>query len=229
MFRSEGLGPLGFLALEAFKNENAAGSVGSYGIYDQIAMLKWVQTNIGAFGGDKTKVTIAGESAGAFSSCIHLTSPLSKGLFRAAILESGTCSSTIFFQAQKDNLAWGATFANITGCNPAFMSDDQVRKCIRGLDLNGIMGPELNYSYSGYFPLMYPTVSSVLLDHICRSLVCDRAVRRRILSESFTRCTRDPALIRLLFATLFVCLCVHFRCLGAQPSMACSCRTFLST
>ena len=90
-------------------------------------------------------------------------SPLSQGLFRAAILESGACSSTIFFQWQKDNLAWGATFANITGCNPAAMSDERLRQCVRGLDLNGIMGPELNYSYSGYFPLMYPTVRFKLL------------------------------------------------------------------
>ena len=50
--------------------------------------LKWIQHNIERFGGDKTKVTIAGESAGANSVALHLLSPLSCGLFQRAILQS---------------------------------------------------------------------------------------------------------------------------------------------
>lgn len=164
------LGPLGFLALPGAKAENAQGSVGSYGIYDQIAALKWVQTNIAAFGGDPTAVTIAGESAGAFSNCIHIASPLSKGLFRSAILESGTCSSSIFFQTQESSLAWSDTFANITGCSDSQESDAEVLECARALDLNQIMGAGLlNYTDTGYFPPMFPvlpwgaTIDGVLL------------------------------------------------------------------
>jgi cholinesterase len=54
----------------------------------QRAALQWVRTNIKAFGGDPTKVTLFGQSAGASSTSVHVVSPLSKGLFRSAIIES---------------------------------------------------------------------------------------------------------------------------------------------
>ncbi|NEX62221.1 carboxylesterase/lipase family protein [Noviherbaspirillum galbum] len=81
------LGALGFLGHPALRASD--GSVGNYGIMDQQAALRWVQDNIDGFGGDKGNVTIFGESAGGFSVLTHLASPLSKGLFSKAIIESG--------------------------------------------------------------------------------------------------------------------------------------------
>ena len=83
------LGALGFLAHPQLDNESEHNASGNYGILDQQAALKWVQKNIGAFGGDPSRVTIFGQSAGAESVLVHVASPTSKGLYQQGIVESG--------------------------------------------------------------------------------------------------------------------------------------------
>ena len=83
------LGALGFYAHPDLAKESADGISGNYGIYDQICALQWIHDNIAQFGGDPEKVTICGESAGGISVSILCASPMTKGLFRAAISESG--------------------------------------------------------------------------------------------------------------------------------------------
>ncbi|MGH6989336.1 MAG: carboxylesterase/lipase family protein [Stellaceae bacterium] len=82
------LGIFGFMAHPALTAESPNHASGNYGFLDQVAALKWVRENIAEFGGDPGNVTIFGESAGACSVASHLVSPLSRGLFQKAILES---------------------------------------------------------------------------------------------------------------------------------------------
>ncbi|KAH6635857.1 Alpha/Beta hydrolase protein [Chaetomium tenue] len=91
------LGRLGFLAHPALTAEShdggggTSGTSGNYGILDQIAALQWVRRNIRAFGGDPAAdaITIGGSSAGGSSVHILWASPLARGLFGKAVVESG--------------------------------------------------------------------------------------------------------------------------------------------
>jgi para-nitrobenzyl esterase len=81
------LGNFGFLAHPDLSAE--ATSSGNYALLDMIAALQWVQNNIGAFGGDASNVTLAGQSAGAMALSYLVASPMSKGLFHKVIAQSG--------------------------------------------------------------------------------------------------------------------------------------------
>ena len=88
------LGPLGFLCVPGFSDAPGEPCT-NFGILDQIAALRWVQSEIAAFGGDPANVTIFGESAGAMSVGTLMGSPLAGGLFQKAILQSGAAHQVI--------------------------------------------------------------------------------------------------------------------------------------
>ena len=117
------LGAMGFLATDGLAAETDDGVSGNYGMLDQQAALRWVRSNIGRFGGDPARVTIAGESAGGRSVCTQMASPSSKGLYRAGIVESGAygdCSARTRQSAAAD----GADFTRQLGCSDV--------ACLRG-------------------------------------------------------------------------------------------------
>lgn len=83
------VGIFGFFAHPELSQESPQKASGNYGLMDQISALQWIQQNIEAFGGDKSNVTIAGQSAGSTSVNCLVGSPAAKGLFHKAIAESG--------------------------------------------------------------------------------------------------------------------------------------------
>lgn len=111
------LGPLGFCCLPELTEE--AGHTGNYGLYDQLAALRWVKENIAAFGGDPDCITLMGQSAGARSVQMQIGSSETKGLIHRAVMSSGGGNESVLFDFQesmKDHYAFWQDWKKTTGC-----------------------------------------------------------------------------------------------------------------
>jgi carboxylesterase type B len=131
------LGVFGFLDVPGL-GTSALTANGNFGLLDQEAALRWVHRNIARFGGNPGQVTIAGESAGGWSVCALMTSPLARGLFRGAISESGSCPSQTPAQAQSAGLA----FAAQAGCTDAAAA----ASCLRNTPESALLTASASYS-----------------------------------------------------------------------------------
>uniref|UniRef100_F7GEP4 Carboxylic ester hydrolase n=1 Tax=Monodelphis domestica TaxID=13616 RepID=F7GEP4_MONDO len=115
------LGVLGFFSTN---DEHAPGN---WGYLDQVAALQWVQKNIAHFGGDPGRVTIFGESAGGTSVSSHVLSPMSKGLFHRAIMESGVAILPGLIASSSDTVT--NLVANLSACERS--SSASMVQCLR--------------------------------------------------------------------------------------------------
>ncbi|MGH3121462.1 MAG: carboxylesterase/lipase family protein [Streptosporangiaceae bacterium] len=131
------LGVFGFLDVPGLGSTPLTAN-GNFGLLDQEAALGWVHRNIARFGGNPDQVTIAGESAGGWSVCALMTSPLARGLFRGAIMESGSCPSRTPAQAQSASLA----FAAQAGCPDAATA----ASCLRNTPESALLTASASYS-----------------------------------------------------------------------------------
>lgn len=98
------LGRFGFFAHPALVDE---GFGGNFAIEDQIAALRWVQSNIASFGGSPDRVTIFGESAGGIAMHMLLQAPAARGLFQGVMIQSGGGRASVM---PPSNIAGAAAF-----------------------------------------------------------------------------------------------------------------------
>ncbi|XP_059930938.1 cholinesterase-like [Gadus macrocephalus] len=126
------LGALGFLSLP--ENDNIRGNAG---LLDQQLALRWVADNIAFFGGDSSKVTLFGESAGAASVGFHLLAPSSHGLFHRAILQSGVPTAPWASLSQRETWKRSLSLASLLGCPRSPAAD--LERCLQRVDLVDIV------------------------------------------------------------------------------------------
>lgn len=125
------VGPFGFLSTQ---DEVI---LGNQGLKDQTFALKWVQKNIHLFGGDPTKVTIDGQSAGASSVGMQIISKKAAGLFRGAIIESGAAVSSLAYQRYAKSVAYEMCHAINSSCNNS-TSSQEILRILQEADANKI-------------------------------------------------------------------------------------------
>ena len=179
----------GFLAYDKALGANS----GDYGLQDQQFALRWVQDNVAAFGGDPSKVTTFGESAGGSSQCDLIASPTAEGLFEQAISVSGEyntllgyptslepqdCKSSLPTKAEAN--AAGKNFAAAAGCTG---SASAVATCLRALPaaiVESIAGGGVTPGHPGGYPnggqgTVGPTINGTTLTMSLRQALADGA------------------------------------------------------
>jgi para-nitrobenzyl esterase len=132
------LGAMGFLAAAGLDREVRDGVSGNFGMLDQRAALRWVRANIGRFGGDPGRVTIAGESAGGRSVCTQMASPMSRGLYHAGIVQSGAYEDCAA-RTHQEAVTQGAAFMKKLRCTSV--------ACLRGKSAKEVLAAQAGFDW----------------------------------------------------------------------------------
>jgi len=133
------LGALGFLSLAV---DDLSGNMG---LLDQVMALQWINENIENFGGDPNRITIMGQSAGSWSVFYHVMSPLSTGLFKNVIGQSGSVTSPGIQQYSADQAhRWGQEYVTAVGCDESEIVSKQI-KCLQEKNVETLVGSFFGY------------------------------------------------------------------------------------
>lgn len=150
---------------------------GNAGLYDQLLALQWVRDNIGAFGGDTKRVTLFGESAGAASVGVHMLSPLSRGLFNAAILQSASPTVPWGFRDKEAARAAATRLAKAMKCSENL--DQNTLNCLRQKHADDLVQNESNMGGVVDFAFT-PVEDGKLIRNFTQALIDSEAFLRSV-------------------------------------------------
>lgn len=139
--------------------------LGNMGLWDQALAIRWLKDNAKAFGGDSDLVTLFGESAGGSAVSLHMLSPITRGLSRRGILQSGTLNAPWSHMTSEQAVKIGTALIDDCGCNSTLLTEqpNYVMTCMQNVDAKTISVQQWN-SYSGIlgFPSA-PTIDGVFM------------------------------------------------------------------
>lgn len=115
------IGAFGFLYLAPMLTERLDDAPGNMGMWDQALAIRWLKDNARAFGGDPDLITLFGESAGSSSVNLHLLSPVTRGLARRGVLQSGTLNAPWSHMTGERALEIGMSLIDDCNCNSSMI------------------------------------------------------------------------------------------------------------
>ncbi|XP_060547116.1 cholinesterase-like [Pantherophis guttatus] len=141
------LGALGFLYLPP-------AAPGNLGLWDQQLALKWVKENAAALGGDPSRVTIFGHSAGGSCVNLHLLAPKSQDLFAQAVIQSGTANAFWAWRSPEEAKQKSLEFIHLLGCS----KDNTVSivHCLQTKNISEFIRHEISLFFKGGFLVSFP-------------------------------------------------------------------------
>lgn len=171
------LGVFGFMAPPAA----ASGAGHVLALEDQRLAMRWVKDNIAAFGGDPANITLAGESAGAASVCMHLLAPeATRGLFHRAIIQSAACSTPLRTLPEAE--AFAASVATEAGC-----ADPKTAfACLKAIEPQRLIAAGAKAAQTD-LRAFAPFTGSVTLPRATKSALQEGAFARVPVLNGFTR------------------------------------------
>ncbi|XP_070593959.1 acetylcholinesterase-like isoform X2 [Erythrolamprus reginae] len=150
------LGALGFLYLPP-------AAPGNLGLWDQQLALEWIKENAIVFGGDPSRVTVLGHSAGAASVNFHLLAPKSQDLFAQAVIQGGTANAYWAWRTPEEAKRLALEFVHLLGCSKD--NNISIVHCLQTKNVSELIQHEIAMSFKSFladFPFR-PTVDGEFL------------------------------------------------------------------